>query len=48
MRKLVSPLDGIKSPLGRRDQNTAVTLLGSEGNGLAIDFTTNSVAVRVS
>jgi hypothetical protein len=48
MRKIISPLDGIKSPLGKRDTSPAVTLLGSEGNGIAFDFMANSVAVRVS
>lgn len=48
MRKIVSPLDSIKSPIGRREQIPAVTLIGSEANGIAFDFTTNSVAVRVS
>lgn len=45
MRKIVSPLDGIMSPLGRRE-STAVSLLQSEAQGLALDFVTNSSAIR--
>lgn len=45
MRKIVSPLDGVQSPLGKRD-NAAVTLLQSETQGLALDFITNTRAIR--
>lgn len=48
MRKIVSPLDGIRSPFGRRDTTPAQTLLGSEAQGLALDFLSNTSAVRTT
>ena len=45
MRKIVSPIDGIKSPLGQKSI-AAVTLLQSETQGMALDFITNTSAVR--
>lgn len=48
MRKIVSPLDGVRSPFPNRQDNAAVTLLQSEAQGLAVDFTKNQSAVRVS
>lgn len=46
MRKIVSPLDGVTSPLGKKTKPVAVSLLASEPQGMAIDFVANTYAVR--
>lgn len=51
MRKIVSPIDGLRSPfgpptIGGAAGNGAIYLLGTEDNGFAIDFLTNSYALR--
>lgn len=51
MRKLVSPISGIRSPfgppsIGGAGGNGAIYLLGTEDNGFAIDFLTDSYALR--
>ena len=48
MRKIVSPLDGIRSPMGKRNDNGAVVLLQSEPQAFALDFLTNTSAVRTT
>lgn len=46
MRKIVSPLDGVRSPLGRVNDVPALNLINGEPQGFALDFRTNTSAVR--
>ena len=48
MRKIVSPLDGITSPLNIYGVSAfpAAVLLSSEPNGFALDFMSNSYAIN--
>lgn len=50
MRRIVSPLDGVQSPIGRRVSGSgpAAILLGDEWNGMAIDFTVNAYIVQTA
>lgn len=52
MREIVSPLFGIRSPFPAAPESVAdggaaaVAYLGSEGDGMVIDFTSNGYAIR--
>ena len=46
MRKIVSPLDGVTSPMAKSEKPVAFKLLASEAQGLALDFLTNTSAIR--
>lgn len=48
MRKITSPLDGIRSPVSRTNDTPAVALLSGEPQGFAIEFIKNTYAVRTS
>lgn len=48
MRKIVSPLDGIRSPITRTNDVPALNLISGEQQGFAIEFIKNTYAVRTT